>query len=764
MKKITSLLLVLTMLISIIYLPGVTISAKAGDVLQLPYGTMTVGVNQSTYESSSGWIAITSAADFALRADGGKFYPDTAGKKYYLADNITIGKSGNTASSKADLEKTQFKTLDIDVSFTFDGCGYTIKTDNSLFEQLEAGTIIKNLVIASRTTDDYIKTTLVSNVGAASGWYSNAGSGYSCGALAWRSYGATVINVVNNAEIDYCLSRDEHTSNPTKEDYTTNLDYVRMARVGGIIGSVLGSTPTVFDNCWNKANVTAGQSRAGVSSRVYGVGGILGYVHNGSSTALLLNCRNTGVITNRYTTNSYAAGLVGSKHDVGTLLIVNGENEYKKTDGTVLTGSVSRPNATSGSQGTYFSQNDMNKYEGNITGVKRLETKEQFAAISDNDKYYLANNITVSQNKYVFSGKIYGFCRTLKSTESPFENMLNFTHRDLTMTLTGDWTRIETAEEFKKLIDNTKASDTVNKYYLGANITLPDDWSDPENFQSYNSAEAIKLEGCGYTITTSKPIFSELPGGGDVANGIHSLIRNLKIKGNVSVTAADLDKYGNGSSVGALVGKASGGIFEHIINNANVTLDGENLTARVGGIVGSAFNDAIYMMDCTNNGNVTASVMGNVCAVGGVLAYAGYDEVEYTLVNCVNNGKIQNKSEKADSYAGGVLGTKNITGTIVYLIDCVNNGKVYANSAYGNYCADRLYQNIHIIKTTPISTAEEFANISGNKPYSLKNDITISASNTNSFSGLLVCYNYTVTSSNGKLFENDEDPWVLTLN
>ena len=136
MKKFTSFLLMLTMLISIIYLPGLTLNISAAT---MPDGTtMSAGMNESTYAKDSSWIAINSNADFATVANGGKIQ-NAAGKKYYLTTTITISKS-----------------IAIDYAFTFDGCGNTIKTSVPLFANIYDGTIIQNLIIANNGTEVFI--------------------------------------------------------------------------------------------------------------------------------------------------------------------------------------------------------------------------------------------------------------------------------------------------------------------------------------------------------------------------------------------------------------------------------------------------------------------------------------------------------------------------------------------------------------------------------------------------------------------------------
>ena len=216
------------------------------------------------------------------------------------------------------------------------------------------------------------------------------------------------------------------------------------------------------------------------------------------------------------------------------------------------------------------------------------------------------------------------------------------------------YTAIGTASAFK----NIKAG---GKYYLTANIDLT---ASGVNFTPLaggsNSASNIILDGCGYTVTTNKPLFEELPGNSGTS-GSHSQIRNLVIKGNISVTYAEIEAYSNGYSVGALVGKANGGRFTNIVNNASVTVSGtDNVNVRVGGIVGSIFNDDAIFNNCLNNGAVKAYVGTGDSAygMGGIIGYIANSATDYktTLNYCKNTGAVNNSSTATShTYAGGIF-------------------------------------------------------------------------------------------------------------
>ena len=309
----------------------------------------------------------------------------------------------------------------------------------------------------------------------------------------------------------------------------------------------------------------------------------------------------------------------------------------------------------------------------------------------------------------------------------------------------SDYTAISNAEQFSKIVAG-------GKYYLTADIDLT---ASGVNFTTLkggsNSASVIILDGCGYTVKTNKPLIGELSGGGA---GKHSEIRNLVIEGAVTANSSELSGFSNGASLGALVCKANGGIFENIVNNATVTLT-DSAEARVSGIVGAVVNERATFKNCVNNGAIKGAVTSSNArhAVAGIIAYVGVTNV--LLENCVNTASITNTSDSdSGTYAGGIVAVKQNTSTVITMRDCLNSGIVRAKASYGSYYAISTYKNIHLIEVTPISNAEEFAKIKGNGEYRLTADITLTESNANEFSGVIHGNGYTVTSKNA-LFKRD---------
>ena len=732
MKKVTSCLLIIAMLISIIYIPNLTINVSADEVL--PGSTMKKGVytifNPAT---TSGAQAVPREVAFKDMKVGGK---------YYLEGDITLSNHTPMFNDETTIKESTTG------GFLFDGGGYTIKTDHMLFAKLPPQTVIGNFIIEGTRT--YVANdgtnTHYNAIGSTNADLLNTykPAAYSYAPLCGKFYGGTVKNILNKANVHVAA-----VGTDKDDSYNANV------RISGLIATCYFND-VLIQNCENRGYVIG---RVGMNSvEYYTMGGILAYSGLKAGDHLyVVDCKNTGYIKNYSSGPIVAAGgVVGYVNSESSCQMVNCENT-----GTLLipTNANSKDHVGKGYGGcTQITQDNIEF----VAGAIPIDNDEDFLKVKGEDNYYVRGTLNdIPQNKNKFTGTIYGFTRTMACAEPPFADMTqSFTLKSLTITIDSSWTKITTADQFKA-IDNSQDSKKL-KYYLGNDIDLPSDWTKPTEFYGHNSAQNIILDGCGYTITTSKPIFPELPGGAIGNDGTHSTIRNLKIEGTITVNDTQLQAYDNGKSIGALVGKSNGGIYENIVNRASVTYTGTKGEARVGGIIGSVWNDDLYMYNCTNEGAVSGSVSGSVYGVGGVVALIGYNDrgsargVHAELINCKNtkNSTVKNNSTaNSDVYAGGVIGVKYHKTTTAYLVDCSNEGKIYAKTAYGHYMADRLQQGVHVIKTIPISNAEEFAQISGNRSYSLVNDISIDVANSNEFNGFFVGNGYTVTTPD-RLFDN----------
>ena len=203
---------------------------------------------------------------------------------------------------------------------------------------------------------------------------------------------------------------------------------------------------------------------------------------------------------------------------------------------------------------------------------------------------------------------------------------------------------VGTAEEFL-------AMSATGNYYLTADITLD---------KSYASAFTGKLDGKGYTITTTAPVFELL---------VDATVTDLKIAGDIekeNTTLAATRTFAD--YVGALASVSVNSDVAKITNNANVSG-----FEAVGGIVGRSVGGSFT--DCVNNG----VVKGN-SATGGILGWN--IDLDVTITNCVNNGVI-------DRYNFNMANTGGIVGRIDFcdatIDNCVNT--VTLEMPYGSHRA-----------------------------------------------------------------------------
>ena len=486
MKKITSFLLILTFLLSMIYVPSVTVDAATGTAANafaseelLPDGTR-------LYPGS---IITTGATKIQTLADFKNIKP---GGSYYLAANIDLRGYTNPGGGKDA------------GAITLDGRGYTVTVDRPIFNELPAGSRVYSLII-----DGTISVA------------SSTVTGYAAAAVAplvCKSYGGKFENIVNRANITVSGSSAQ-------------------IRIAGIVGTVYFND-IIIQNCVNKGNlvgIVGGDSG-------YCMGGILAYsgIDATDKSSYLIGCKNVGNITNNATSIAWvsAGGILGIKQTDTQCRIINCSNK-----GT-LTAEDYR-GAHDGCTAKTFTNG--------LTYVKTatpISTASELINLSGSGAYYLTQDINIgnAQNSNGFTGTLYCSTRKITSNYPPFANMASVTFDSKNIPLSG-WTAISTSAGFAAITAGKKYYLTGSFTYTGATLA-----------GGNNTAAAIVIDGCGYTITTSKMLIKELPG----ASGAGSEIRNLKIAGTISynsVSAAGATAY----SIAALVGKANGGKFRQTL-------------------------------------------------------------------------------------------------------------------------------------------------------------------------------------------------------
>ena len=151
-------------------------------------------------------------------------------------------------------------------------------------------------------------------------------------------------------------------------------------------------------------------------------------------------------------------------------------------------------------------------------------------------------------------------------------------------------------------------------------------------------------------------------------------IKNVVVNGDITVA--------EGASVGVVGGIISfvgdegpGDSFKISDSefNGNITVNGKVDAAA--GIVGKNNSLSAEIVDCVNNGNITATA-NSWLRLGGILAFSenfNNEDAVIKIDGCVNNGDIATVDFTAASYIGGIVGYIIRKANVV---NCINNGDV----------------------------------------------------------------------------------------
>lgn len=249
---------------------------------------------------------------------------------------------------------------------------------------------------------------------------------------------------------------------------------------------------------------------------------------------------------------------------------------------------------------------------------------------------------------------------------------------ELNFVQTGTETGVEirTAAELLQF-----AADYNSGVYAGAenslvatlmnDITFTDE--DNANFASIGTGNN-RFKGCfdgnSKTIinfSTGKALFA----------GVHDfgIIKDLSIKGEMSVTASDAESY-----CGVLVGYNRGQV-QRCTTSVAYAVDASAMTATlcVGGIAARMPNCNGLIVNCVNNGALTVTGSKVETYIGGIvgLANGGNAEIRYCTSNGVITSEI-NKDNSSHEYCGGIAGRSG--GKIIGCDNGIGGGIFVKNS------------------------------------------------------------------------------------
>ena len=307
-----------------------------------------------------------------------------------------------------------------------------------------------------------------------------------------------------------------------------------------------------------------------------------------------------------------------------------------------------------------------------VVGISAVEgtevkTAEEFAAMDPAGKYYLGDNITLTDSYAEFTGTLDGNGKTITVSGKPvFDKLTSATVTNLTVA--------------------GSVTSTANVGALcatGANLTLTNVTNKASVSQTGDGKYAGGLVGQLTTIS-----------GASKDNKIPSTFTDCVNDGAISGSKGK-------NRIGGIVGnsvKYSDATYVRCVNNGDISaLEGISGTHYIAGIAGSAFGSTF--IDCVNNGKITS--VGGTANMGGILATmspsAQGGDQSVTLTGCVNNGTLDAKNGQCGGIVGRGSSPENTDNSslsvkqILTLKNCTNNGPVTSGGSYAGGLVGYLY-------------------------------------------------------------------------
>ena len=313
----------------------------------------------------------------------------------------------------------------------------------------------------------------------------------------------------------------------------------------------------------------------------------------------------------------------------------------------------------------------------NVEKATPITTAEEFAAMTADGAYYLANDITISASWN--GGKE---VTTTWKENVPFTGY--FDGKGYTITTTAPL-----FASFSGIIKNLTVAGEINDAadYVSGGVTR---WSGG-NATFINVTNKANINGStstggilGYGATGSNLVAIDCVNYGNFnvtsqVGGIFGYVQDTTavIANCVNYGNAYTTNYGGGiigrfGRDAADVKKGSLLTIYNCVNNGNITAAKSQVGGMVGYLVGGA---EIY--DCVNNGEIVNEAGAAAGILGVPKNTAGVSSI--SIYGCVNNGTI-----RGVTYAGGIaarVGTADQAAIGFYRVDdCVNNGDVYVTA------------------------------------------------------------------------------------
>mgnify|MGYP004698226163 CR=1 FL=1 len=205
-------------------------------------------------------------------------------------------------------------------------------------------------------------------------------------------------------------------------------------------------------------------------------------------------------------------------------------------------------------------------------------------------------------------------------------------------------------------------------------------WGDGKNW-------SITLTDCvfgGFIVSSTTPEEGDHGCGmiGNVMAGANTIytIRMTRCVNNASMSKM----FTYGGMIGYMKGNNNAVALVDCVNNGELTAAAGKWGSKVGGMIGQlSMTPAAYVRleGCVNTGRITAKAK---CAGGMIGEFAGY-ATEFVLRGCVNYGAVDCQDTVRDGRSGGLIGSLSLTKASYPLTveDCRNYGSVGSTKNVG---------------------------------------------------------------------------------
>ena len=485
------------------------------------------------------------------------------------------------------------------------------------------------------------------------------------------------------------------------EDSTAN-------KVGGIVGdgTVATGEYLYISGCTNMCTVTGSQY----------VGGIVGYVGDGSGTATITECRNAGAVKATYSDGKcYVGGIVsyvygtkdthtvsacmniadvyGAHDDVGGILGI----AYSVTVtncinlGTVTSAKNNAGGIVGRTTGTNVITCSFNGGTITASSTNRAHATVGYKGGTDNPKY-----------NYHTVGAVHDAYKTIEVASDDISNADSYTGLDFddVWFITKGGPRLQCMIEEISTADDLFAlmgKDVLGWYELTDDIDMSK-LSDDKAQSSIASFSGV-FDGNGYEIKGIDLVADENTAHGF---GLFGVAKNAEIY-DLTVSGT-IDGGDSLYMVGGIVGNGTLATGEYLYISGCTNNCAVSGMQYVGGIVGGigenvdalsggASAGVATIIGCRNNGDVEAiggyaesgSVVYWQAQSGGIVGYIrSSSSANHTIAECMNTGDVTGKGgtvENADGSLDVREGARDIGGILgigwcVSVSDCINTGTV----------------------------------------------------------------------------------------